>query len=87
MARLFQCSVDNISLHLKNIYEEGELIQEATTEEFSVVRKEGSRSVRHKLMFYKVPSYVQWDTRDSKYSLGSRNPVSPPLKSSSRGSF
>lgn len=38
MARLFGCSADNISLHLKNIYQEGELAPEATAEEFSVVR-------------------------------------------------
>lgn len=38
---LFGCSSDNISLHLKNIYTEEELEEEATTEEFSVVRKEG----------------------------------------------
>jgi hypothetical protein len=40
MALLFQCSTDNVSLHLKNIYEEGELSPRATTEEFSVVRRE-----------------------------------------------
>ena len=37
MAELFACTADNISLHLKNIYEDGELIEGATTEEFSVV--------------------------------------------------
>lgn len=41
MADLFGCSSDNISLHLKNIYTEEELEEEATTEEFSIVRKEG----------------------------------------------
>ena len=41
MADLFGCSSDNISLHLKNIYSEEELEEEATTEEFSIVRKEG----------------------------------------------
>ncbi len=54
MAELFQCSVDNISLHLKNIYEEGELVEVATAEEFSVVRQEGGRSVRRKMMFYSL---------------------------------
>lgn len=38
MAKLFQCSADNISLHLKNIYDDGELQSGATTEDFSVVR-------------------------------------------------
>jgi hypothetical protein len=58
MAHLFQCSADNISLHLKNIYEEGELSREATTEEFSVVRKEGSRAVRRKMLFYNLDAVI-----------------------------
>lgn len=58
MAQLFQCSTDNISLHLKNIYEDGELIQEATAEEFSVVRKEGNRAVRRKMMFYNLDAVI-----------------------------
>ena len=41
MADLFDCTSDNISQHLKNIYAEGELEKEATTEIFSVVQKEG----------------------------------------------
>lgn len=41
MAELFGCSADNISLHLKNIYQEKELDPEATTEEFSAVQQEG----------------------------------------------
>ena len=36
-------STDNIGLHLKSIYETGELTQEATTENFSVVQTEGKR--------------------------------------------
>ena len=40
MAELFDCSADNISLHLKNIYDEEELTPEATTEKISVVRQE-----------------------------------------------
>ena len=41
MAELFGCTSDNISLHLKNIYAESELDERATTENFSVVQKEG----------------------------------------------
>jgi hypothetical protein len=37
MATLFDCSVDNISLHLKSIYAEDELSESATVEDFSVV--------------------------------------------------
>lgn len=46
MAQLFDVSTDNISLHLKNIYGDGELTREATTEESSVVQIEGGREVR-----------------------------------------
>lgn len=39
MAALFDCSTDNVGLHLKNIYESGELKEEATAEKISVVRR------------------------------------------------
>ena len=39
MAALFDCSTDNIGVHLKNIFESGELQQEATAEKISVVEK------------------------------------------------
>jgi len=58
MAQLFQCSTDNVSLHLKNIFEEGELEQEATTEEFSVVRLEGEREVQRRLTFYNLDAVI-----------------------------
>lgn len=44
MAQLFECSTDNISLHLKNIYTDRELDEKSTTEEFSVVQKENLES-------------------------------------------
>ena len=43
MADLFQCTADNISLHVKNIFNEGELSPSATTEDFSVVQTDGNR--------------------------------------------
>lgn len=46
MAALFDTSTDNISLHLKNVYAEAELVEAATTEDFSVVQEEGTRRVR-----------------------------------------
>jgi hypothetical protein len=54
MGVLFGCSADNIGLHLKNIYAVGELLREATTEDFSVVRQEGSRQVRRKVTCYNL---------------------------------
>ena len=42
MSELFACSTDNISLHLKNIYNEKEVGEKATSEDFSVVQDEGN---------------------------------------------
>lgn len=58
MAELFACTADNVSLHLKNIYAEGELEQAATTEKFSVVRKEGSRSVNRTIDHYNLDAII-----------------------------
>ena len=44
ISELLETSIDNISLHLKNIYLEGELQELSTTEEISVVRQEGTRN-------------------------------------------
>jgi hypothetical protein len=43
MADLFQASQQNISLHIQNIYEEGELTPEATYKKYLSVRREGQR--------------------------------------------
>ena len=57
MAELFGCSTDNISLHLKNIYKEGELSEETTTEKISVVQKEGNQNGNRKVnIILKQPS-------------------------------
>ncbi|MDQ5980921.1 MAG: hypothetical protein QG602_3899 [Verrucomicrobiota bacterium] len=52
MAQLFDVSTDNIGLHLKNIYEDGELDRAATTEESSVVQIEGGREVQRPVTLY-----------------------------------
>ncbi|MCX2778624.1 virulence RhuM family protein [Microbulbifer thermotolerans] len=58
MALLFDTSTDNISLHLKNIYREGELSEGATTEDFSVVRQEGKRQVRRRIRHYNLDAII-----------------------------
>ena len=58
MAELFDCSTDNISLHLKNIYNDGELNEISTVEEFSVVQREGNRDVRRKTKFYNLDAII-----------------------------
>jgi len=52
MAQLFDKDSDTIGLHLKNIYSSGELEENSTSGEFSVVQKEGSRNVRRKIKYY-----------------------------------
>ena len=55
---LFDCSTDNIGLHLRNIYDSGELEEKATTEIFSVVRQEGTREVNRSLHFYNLDAVI-----------------------------
>jgi hypothetical protein len=58
MAELFQTTSDNISLHLKNIFAEGELVEAATAEDFSVVQNEGGRAVRRMLRHYNLDAII-----------------------------
>ena len=58
MAELFDCTSDNISLHLKNIYADGELSEISTTEDFSVVQSEGSRQVTRSVRFYNLDAVI-----------------------------
>ena len=58
MGELFDCTSDNISLHLKNIYEEKELEENSTTEFFSVVQKEGKRDVRRQVQCYNLDAII-----------------------------
>lgn len=59
MAELFQTTTQqNISLHLQNIYAEGELQLEATHKESLSVRQEGARSVRQKVDFYNLDAII-----------------------------
>lgn len=54
MAELFDKDSDTIGLHIRNTYKEGELQPGATTEESSVVQKEGPRNVRRRVRFYNL---------------------------------
>ena len=46
LADLFQTSRNNITMHVQNIYKEGELMEEATSKPDLLVRNEGSRTVK-----------------------------------------
>ncbi|MCL4770644.1 MAG: virulence RhuM family protein [Burkholderiaceae bacterium] len=58
MAELFDVSTDNVGLHLKNIYEDGELSREATAEESSVVQTEGTRQVQRPVTLYHLDAIL-----------------------------
>ena len=58
MADVFRTSLDNISLHLKNVFADGELDRAATTEDFSVVRSEGDRRVRRRIRHYNLDAII-----------------------------
>lgn len=58
MADVFRTSLDNISLHLKNVFADGELDRGATTEDFSVVRSEGDRRVRRRIRHYNLDAII-----------------------------
>ena len=58
MANLFQTTVPNISMHIRNVFEEGELISEATVKRFLTVRQEGSREVQRELDYYNLDMII-----------------------------
>jgi len=58
IAELFQVKPQNITMHLKNIYAEGELIEKATCKEFLQVQIEGNREVKRKQKFYNLDAII-----------------------------
>jgi hypothetical protein len=54
MVELFQSSKQNISLHINNIYNEGELQKETTVKEYLTVQTEGKRTVKRKVEQYSL---------------------------------
>ena len=58
MAALFDVNVPDISKHLTNIYDEGELIKEATVSKMEIVQKEGNRDVKRTMIFYNLDAII-----------------------------
>ena len=58
MGELYNCTSDNVGLHLKNIYKDFELDPKLTTEEFSVVQKEGNREVKRNVKYYNLDAVI-----------------------------
>ena len=54
MAELFNATKQNISLHINNIYDEGELEQIATVKDYLTVQKEGKRMVKRHINLYNL---------------------------------
>ena len=50
MVELFDSTKQNISLHIKNIFQEEELEEKSTVKEYLTVQKEGSRKVKRKVL-------------------------------------
>ena len=81
MAELFGCSTDNVGLHLKNIYTEGELEESATAEDSSVVRLEGKRKVARRVRFYNLDAIISVGFRvNSKLGVRFRQWANKVLK-------
>jgi hypothetical protein len=76
MAELFSTTPENVLMHLKNIFNEAELDQNATTKDFLVVRQEGARKVKRSLKHYNLDAIisvgyrVQSRTRAEQSALG-----------------
>jgi hypothetical protein len=60
MAELFQTTQQNISQHIQNVFDEGELTPEATHKKFLSVRREGNRDVQRNLDFYNLDMIISF---------------------------
>lgn len=58
MAQLFDTTPENILMHLKNIFNDEELAEQATTKDFLVVRQEGTRQVRRRIKHYSLDAII-----------------------------
>lgn len=58
MGELFHTTAQNITIHLKNIYESGELTQKSTCKEFLQVQQEGNRNVKRSKVFYNLDAII-----------------------------
>lgn len=54
MIDLFQSTKQNISLHINNLFKEGELDKKATVKQYLTVRQEGNRAVKRQIEYYNL---------------------------------
>ena len=67
MATIFDTSRENIGIHLKNIFSEGELHKIRTSKNFLLVRKEGNRDVSRNVEYYNLDAIIAVGYRVSSY--------------------
>jgi len=58
LAALYQTTKQNISLHIQNVYEEGELLEEATVKEYLTVQSEGGRQISRQIKHYNLDMII-----------------------------
>ena len=58
MAELYDTTKQNVSLHIKNIFDEEELDEDSTVKEFLTVQQEGNRSVERKVKYYNLDMII-----------------------------
>lgn len=54
IAEIYKTTQENISMHIKNIYKDGELENSSTNKKFLLVQNEGNRQVKRNIDHYKV---------------------------------
>lgn len=67
IAELFQATIPNISMHIRNIYDEGELQPEATVKKFLTVCRVGKRDVQRHIDFYNLDMIISVGYRVKSY--------------------
>ncbi len=81
MAELFDTTKQNISLHIKKIFEEEELYENSTVKEFLTVQKEGNRKVERKVKYYNLDMIISLGYRiKSKIATNFRRWATERLK-------
>lgn len=81
MSELYNTTKQNISLHIKNIFEEDELSEDSTVKEFLTVQKEGNRDVERKVKYYNLDMIISLGYRiKSKIATNFRRWATERLK-------
>ena len=82
MVELFQTTKQNVSLHLGNLYKEGELEKEATVKEYLTVQQEGKRKVSRRVKYYDLDviisvGYRVHSKRGTAFRIWARKVINP----------